>query len=168
MPMNEERREFNGRTPKTPSSIDSGISWAISEQGAVSVYGGGRWPVTLYANFWRRMFKGLEDTTSVPAELLDFIEENESLLAGPIERKGAKPKTETFSISAADLIALDSIAQSAKSSNPEQYADLMTICATAKMGGGKVLFEQLAIAKTAIANHEKAKPNAANANQTTE
>jgi hypothetical protein len=46
----------------------------ISSKGAVSLYGLGRWPVTLYENQWRKVLDMKE-------ELLTFIQENRDRLA---------------------------------------------------------------------------------------
>ena len=48
---------------------ESGLSLKVSEKGAVSVYGLGRFPVTLYAEQWARLLAGSE-------EIKAFIEEN--------------------------------------------------------------------------------------------
>ena len=45
----------------------------VSEKGAVSVYGLGRFPVTLYYEQWTRLFDAAED-------LKLFLEENKSKL----------------------------------------------------------------------------------------
>lgn len=49
------------------------LSFKVSEKGAVSVYGLGRFPVTLYYEQWQRLLRGTE-------ELQKFLEENKSLL----------------------------------------------------------------------------------------
>jgi hypothetical protein len=49
------------------------LSFKVSEKGAVSVYGLGRFPVTLYQEQWDRLFAAMED-------LKRFIEENRSHL----------------------------------------------------------------------------------------
>jgi len=49
------------------------ISFKVSEKGAVSVYGLGRFPVTLYKEQWGRLMEARE-------ELLAFIAENEPKL----------------------------------------------------------------------------------------
>lgn len=46
----------------------------VSEKGAVSVYGLGHWPVTLYASQWERLLAQAED-------ILQFIVNNESRLS---------------------------------------------------------------------------------------
>jgi hypothetical protein len=52
---------------------DRGISFRVSEKGAVSVYGLGRFPVTLYQEQWDKLLGHAE-------ELRQFIEENRSSL----------------------------------------------------------------------------------------
>lgn len=50
-----------------------GVSFKVSEKGGVSVYGLGRFPVTLYKEQWDRLFTHVD-------ELKVFIKENESRL----------------------------------------------------------------------------------------
>ena len=50
-----------------------GLSLKVSEKGALSLYGVGRFPVTLYKEQWRRIL-------GMATEIEAFIEENESLL----------------------------------------------------------------------------------------
>ena len=50
-----------------------GVSFKVSEKGAVSVYGLGRFPVTLYKEQWARLLDLSDD-------LRAFIRENESRL----------------------------------------------------------------------------------------
>lgn len=49
------------------------ISMKVSEKGAVSVYGLGRFPVTLYQEQWHKLL-------SVADEIKSFIEENKASL----------------------------------------------------------------------------------------
>jgi hypothetical protein len=51
----------------------SGLSLKVSEKGAVSLYGMGRFPVTLYKEQWLRILASA-------AEIEAFIRENESKL----------------------------------------------------------------------------------------
>ena len=51
----------------------SGIRLKVSEKGAVSVYGMGRFPVTLYKEQWLRLL-------DMSSEIRDFIAANESQL----------------------------------------------------------------------------------------
>lgn len=50
-----------------------GVSMKVSEKGAVSVYGLGRFPVTLYQEQWTKLL-GMAD------QITQFIEENKSRL----------------------------------------------------------------------------------------
>jgi hypothetical protein len=50
------------------------LSFKVSEKGAVSVYGLGRFPVTLYAQSWPKLFAESE-------AILAFIEANKSKLS---------------------------------------------------------------------------------------
>jgi hypothetical protein len=50
-----------------------GLSLKVSEKGGVSLYGVGRFPVTLYKEQWRRIL-------GMAAEIEAFIQENESQL----------------------------------------------------------------------------------------
>jgi hypothetical protein len=51
----------------------STVSIKVSEKGAVSVYGLGRFPVTLYQEQWRKLLASADDIKA-------FIEENQSTL----------------------------------------------------------------------------------------
>jgi len=51
----------------------SGLQFRVSEKGGVSVYGLGRFPVTLYYEQWTRLLE------AVP-QLREFLEENKSKL----------------------------------------------------------------------------------------
>ena len=50
-----------------------GLSLKVSEKGGVSLYGVGRFPVTLYKEQWRRIL-------GMATEIEAFIQENESAL----------------------------------------------------------------------------------------
>jgi len=52
---------------------NSAISMKVSEKGAVSVYGLGRFPVTLYQEQWRKLLASAD-------EIKTFIEENRAQL----------------------------------------------------------------------------------------
>jgi hypothetical protein len=56
-----------------------GFSLKVSEKGAVSVYGLGRFPVTLYKEQWIRLLDMAEDIRA-------FIRENEALLKAKEEK----------------------------------------------------------------------------------
>lgn len=64
--LKKENESLKARTSK-------GISLKVSEKGAVSVYGMGRFPVTLYKEQWIKLLDMSDD-------LRRFIQENDSKL----------------------------------------------------------------------------------------
>ena len=56
-------------------STSKGLSLKVSEKGALSVYGLGRFPVTLYKEQWLRLLEMAED-------IQNFIKQNDSKLKG--------------------------------------------------------------------------------------
>lgn len=52
---------------------DRGLSMKVSEKGALSIYGMGRFPVTLYKEQWLKLL-------GIAEEIKTFIEENDSRL----------------------------------------------------------------------------------------
>ncbi|MFL6416155.1 MAG: hypothetical protein ACJ74Y_10875 [Bryobacteraceae bacterium] len=73
-PTKEELLARIAELEKEKSSKRSGsLTFKVSEKGAVSVYGVGRFPVTLYYEQWIRLFNAAEDIKA-------FIEENKSKL----------------------------------------------------------------------------------------
>ena len=50
------------------------VTWKISDKGAISVYGLGRFPTTLYAQQWQKLLEKADD-------ILEFIEENKEDLS---------------------------------------------------------------------------------------
>ena len=66
----ERLRAENAALKKTSSG---GLSLKVSEKGALSVYGMGRFPVTLYKEQWIKLLEISED-------ILAFIKANESRL----------------------------------------------------------------------------------------
>jgi len=66
----ERLRAENAALKKTSSR---GLSLKVSEKGALSVYGMGRFPVTLYKEQWLKLLEMSED-------ILAFIKANESKL----------------------------------------------------------------------------------------
>jgi len=59
---------------KLKEAQNAKISFKVSEKGALSLYGMGRFPVTLYASQWRRLIQVLP-------QLEKFMAENASKLA---------------------------------------------------------------------------------------
>lgn len=77
MPTEEDLRAENERLKAEIESLKKPargqMSLKVSEKGALSVYGLGRFPVTLYREQWEKLL-GLED------QIRQFIQENDHLL----------------------------------------------------------------------------------------
>lgn len=56
-------------------SSAKGLSMKVSQKGALSIYGLGRFPVTLYKEQWLRLLETAED-------IKEFIKQNDSQLKG--------------------------------------------------------------------------------------
>ena len=69
----EELEQLRKQKAVRESQDKKGISFKVSEKGGVSVYGLGRFPVTLYQEQWSRLFSEVDN-------LKTFIEENKSKL----------------------------------------------------------------------------------------
>lgn len=162
----EKFRKTVPRTDRVESVLVDGIEWCVSETGAISVYGAGRFPVTMYPDFIReKMFAGIEPgVDSVPAEILQFMLDNESLLAKREDRlaDGAKSKVDTYDLSANDQQLIGTIADAVLSveNQPAERtkfaATLMSIKSTAELSKGKVTYDQLVFAKNAILSAREA------------
>jgi hypothetical protein len=68
-----ERLQAENERLKRDRTKAGGVSFRVSEKGAVSVYGLGRFPVTLYQEQWDKLLGHVE-------ELRQFIEENRASL----------------------------------------------------------------------------------------
>jgi hypothetical protein len=68
-----ERLRAENEALKTSRAQKGSISLKVSEKGAVSMYGLGRFPVTLYKEQWEKLLQNAED-------IRGFISENESKL----------------------------------------------------------------------------------------
>jgi len=71
--MKAELESLRAENAKLKSKDSAGLSLKVSEKGAVSLYGMGRFPVTLYKEQWLRVL------ASAP-EIEAFIRENDSKL----------------------------------------------------------------------------------------
>ena len=71
--MKAELERLREENAKLKSKDSAGLSLKVSEKGAVSLYGMGRFPVTLYKEQWLRIL------ASAP-EIEAFIRESESKL----------------------------------------------------------------------------------------
>ncbi len=78
--MLEQIAELTAENAKLKSEGDKSLGMKVSIKKALSVYGLGRWPVTLYKEQWRRLMRAFEDIEA-------FIVAHESELAN----KGDKP-----------------------------------------------------------------------------
>ena len=65
--------ELRARVAELEKQADTKKRAGVSEKGGVSVYGLGRFPVTLYYEQWKRLLDAADD-------LKAFIEENKSKL----------------------------------------------------------------------------------------
>lgn len=68
-----ERLRAENEKLKTKKTVKKEITFKVSQKGAVSVYGMGRFPVTLYKEQWQRLLEKKD-------EILEFIKENEDSL----------------------------------------------------------------------------------------
>ena len=68
-----ERLKLENESLKQKQKRNSAISMKVSEKGAVSVYGLGRLPVTLYQEQWVKLL-------SLSDDIKQFIEENRAQL----------------------------------------------------------------------------------------
>lgn len=68
--MKAELERLRNENAALKKGASTGIRMKVSEKGAVSIYGMGRFPVTLYKEQWLRLL-GMAD------EICAFIDENE-------------------------------------------------------------------------------------------
>jgi hypothetical protein len=68
-----ERLKAENEALKKKAPGKNGISFKVSEKGAVSVYGMGRFPVTLYKEQWEKLLSLADDIKA-------FIKENDDKL----------------------------------------------------------------------------------------
>lgn len=71
--MQQELERLRAENEALKKRRNSTVSMKVSEKGAVSVYGLGRFPVTLYQEQWLKLL-------SVADEIKSFIEENKASL----------------------------------------------------------------------------------------
>ncbi|MGA9040610.1 MAG: hypothetical protein WB421_08760 [Terriglobales bacterium] len=71
-PTYEELKARLAELEKQPRRTGS-LEFRVSEKGGVSIYGLGRFPVTLYYEQWKRLL-------DVSSKLAEFLEENKSKL----------------------------------------------------------------------------------------
>ena len=73
MKVELERLRAENEALKNKKAKSGTLSMKVSEKGALSVYGMGRFPVTLYKEQWLKLL-------SITEEIKKFIEENDSSL----------------------------------------------------------------------------------------
>ena len=71
--MKAELERLRAENAKLKSKDSAGLSLKVSEKGAVSLYGMGRFPVTLYKEQWLRIL-------AAAPEIETFIRENDAKL----------------------------------------------------------------------------------------
>lgn len=71
--LRAELERLKAENEKLKNKGVRGLSLKVSEKGAVSLYGVGRFPVTLYKEQWRKIL-------GMAAEIEEFIKENEASL----------------------------------------------------------------------------------------
>ena len=77
--MKAELERLRAENAKLKSKDSAGLSLKVSEKGAVSLYGMGRFPVTLYKEQWLRVIASA-------SEIEAFIRENDSKLKSKEQR----------------------------------------------------------------------------------
>ena len=71
--MQEELARLRAENEALKKRTSKGLSMKVSEKGAVSVYGLGRFPVTLYKEQWTKLLDMADDIRA-------FLKENDSRL----------------------------------------------------------------------------------------
>ena len=71
--MEEELERLRAENEALKKRSEKGLSLKVSQKGGVSVYGLGRFPVTLYKEQWEKLLDMSDDIRA-------FIQENESQL----------------------------------------------------------------------------------------
>ena len=71
--LKEELERLRAENERLKKRSSRGVTMKVSEKGGVSVYGLGRFPVTLYKEQWTRLLDMAEDIKT-------FIRENEGVL----------------------------------------------------------------------------------------
>lgn len=67
--------KLTAQLEKAKASKNRALTMKVSEKGGVSVYGLGKWPVTLYRSQWERLI-----AVAKAGEIDEFISENADLL----------------------------------------------------------------------------------------
>jgi len=79
--VNAELERLRAENARLKGQSSRGLTMKVSEKGALSVYGLGRFPVTLYKEQWTRLLQSADDIRA-------FLKENDAQL----KTKGADAK----------------------------------------------------------------------------
>ena len=71
--LKAELERLRSENASLKKGATTGVRMKVSEKGAVSIYGMGRFPVTLYKEQWLKLF-------DMSSDIRNFIAENEALL----------------------------------------------------------------------------------------
>lgn len=74
MTVEQELAALRAENARLKANKSSATGIKVSQKGAISVYGLGRFPVTLYASQWQELFAKQQD-------IAKFIQDNAQLLA---------------------------------------------------------------------------------------
>src|SRR5271165_3442364 len=89
--LNQARQENEVLRTEVAAKQDRALSFKVSEKGGLSVYGLGRFPVTLYGNQWKKLL-------AVAKDIATFIDKNQGQGPGkismikPVDHKTAQPQ----------------------------------------------------------------------------
>jgi hypothetical protein len=72
--INEELQRLRAENAALKKTSSRGLSMKVSDKGALSIYGMGRFPVTLYKEQWLKLL-------DMSTEIRSFIEANDSKLS---------------------------------------------------------------------------------------
>ena len=75
--MQKELERLRAENSALKKGATRGLSFKVSEKGALSVYGMGRFPVTLYKEQWERLLDASDD-------IRNFLKANDSALKSKV------------------------------------------------------------------------------------
>ena len=135
---------FKKTTPRvaaTPCETDPKIMLAVSEKGGVSVYGLGRFPLTLYWSQWERLIEVIPD-------LQLFAEEHKAKLSMGDEQPKADEQSESersFTINPQELALVSAEAERLTAAGDIPGAVKFNTIKAMVEARGKITFDQLGL-----------------------
>lgn len=131
------------RVAPSPMTLDPKMQIAVGEKGGVSVYGLGRFPVTLFGEQWERLLAVGDEIREYILANADQLATKESVASEPVEDR-------TFTLGGAEiaLLAAEEKRLLAEGDNsPEHLAKVVKIATIKSMGINrhKVSFDELAV-----------------------